>query len=212
MTSQLGVTCDDMNDTRTFEAIDEQDFLEVLDFSQQELSRFLEQAGTPAAKYRGYRDRLLAVCLVQGVAQHFLDTRPDLRTDHDVQVPQSKIDEKGYRVTLDGRVINGVKDIDVIFFFRHNPHAPIPNRNHCIKSTEHNLKRPGRRRLDFMKKGVRLDALGLGVDTELAHLVHCYLAQTDHGRCYLSKKSVVGLLPPEIFARPLWASRRLTAR
>jgi hypothetical protein len=201
-----------MSDVRTFEAIDEEDLLEVLRQCQQELRRFLEQAGTPAGKFQSYRDRLLAVCLVQGVAQHFVDTRPDLHADHEVEVTQSEIDEKGYRVNPDGRVTNGVKDIDVIFFFRHDPGVAIPNQRHCRKSSEHDLARLGRRRLDFMKKGVHLDALGLGVDTDPVRLVRFYLAQTDHGRDYLSKKSAVGLFPPSIFGRTLWASRRIAAR
>jgi len=98
-----------MNSARTFGVIEEQDLQEILDFSQQELRRFLEHAGTPAAKYRRYGDRLLAVWLVQGVAQHFVDTHADVRIDGDVEVPRSKIDQKYYRVTPDGRVINGIK-------------------------------------------------------------------------------------------------------
>jgi hypothetical protein len=42
--------------------------------------------------------------------------------------------------------------------------------------------------------------------------VKSYLQHTDHGKNYLSKKSVVGLCPDTIFALPLWRTRRLTRR
>ncbi len=208
LTGLINVMRSPMNSSRTFEPIEDQDLQEILNFSKQELRRFLEQAGTPAGKYNAYSDRLLAVCLVQGAAQHFVDSRPDLRRDWVVEVPLHKIDEKGYRVNSDGEVTTGVKDIDVVFFFRHDSDVSIPSRNHCKKSIEHNLTAFGRRRFDFMKKGVRLEALGLGADANPTHLVQSYLAKTSHGRDYLSKKSVIGLFPSSIFGHTLWASHR----
>lgn len=198
-----------MVDIRTFQPLDQTHLEEVRLFADEELRRFLEEAGTPRGKYGGYRDQLLTVCLVQGTAQHFADTHPELPVDHEVEVDQSEIDEKGYLVAPDGRVINGVKDIDVLFFFRHNAAVPIPNRTHCMKSVWRDLAQLGPRRLDFMKKGVRPDVLVPGDRNDVVGLVRHYVQETKHGRTYLSKKSVVGLHPKSVFGRPIWTSRRL---
>ncbi|HZP35852.1 MAG TPA: hypothetical protein VFE48_05075 [Methylomirabilota bacterium] len=124
-----------MSDERAFESLSEADLQELRSFADVELHRFTKEVGYPSRKYSTYADRLLAICLVQGAAQHFVDTRPELAVDHSVTVDQAEIDEKGYRVTDDGRVISGVKDIDVVLFFRADPNVPIPSRNHCMKST-----------------------------------------------------------------------------
>ena len=192
---------------RTFAPLAETDLGSLWSVADDELRRFLEEAGTPRGKYGGYRDRLLAVCLVQGAAQHFVDTRVNLKPDHQIELDQVKIHEKGYVVTDEGRVISGVKDIDILFFFRNDIRVPIPNIKHCRKETYWKPSSElGERRFDLMKKGLS-DHLAFG-EIDPQEIVRRYLEKTNHGHKYLAKKSIVGLHPPSIFAKPLWITHR----
>ena len=141
-----------------------------------------------------------------------MDTRPGLAVDHQLVVDQADIDESGYLVTDDGRVMSGGKDLDVVLFFRADAAVPIPSRNHCMKSVVCDFKRLGRRRVDFMKKGIGPDITDSLAAADLRSLLRRYLMQTDHGRTYLSKKSVVALHPAPVFGHPLWVTRRLINR
>jgi len=165
-------------------------------------------SGHPSGKFQNYSDRLLAICLIQGAAQHFVDTRINLPTKNDVAVDQAKIDEKGYRVSVEGQVLNGVKDIDVMLWFRRHETVSIPVRNHARKSTVCNLRRLGMRRFDFMKKAIPDDFIGRGASHDPMCLVRRYMEETNHGRQYLARKSAIGLYPDFIFGQILWASRR----
>jgi len=174
-----------------------------------ELRRFTEDVGSPPGRYGGYRGRLLVVCLVQGGAQHFIDTRLGVSPDHHIEVCQVTIDKKGYVVTNEGRVISGLKDIDICLFFRHDPVVPIPVRNHCLKSVYATLSPElGERKFDFMKKGVQ-ESVALGANNATGIMRH-YIASTAHGRNFLAKKSIVGLGPSSVFAKPLWVTHRWT--
>jgi hypothetical protein len=198
-----------MTDIRAFDAIDQQHLEEIRGYSDDELQRFLEKAGRPPGKYQVYRDRLIAVCLVQGAAQHFIDTRRDLKIDREVEVIRSDITAKGYRVDADGSVISGVKDIDVFFFFEQDVKTPIPNIRNCRKSIVRDVQRLGRRRIDFMKKGLPPDLLrSVGVG-DPATVVRRYLESPATPTAHLlAQKSVIGLHPASVFGRPLWTTHR----
>jgi hypothetical protein len=101
------------------------------------------------------------------------------------------------------------KDIDICLFFRHDPVVPIPVRNHCLKSVYATLSPElGERKFDFMKKGVQ-ESVALGANNATGIMRH-YIASTAHGRNFLAKKSIVGLGPSSVFAKPLWVTHRWT--
>ncbi len=121
-----------MTDERIFNPIKADDLAELWRRSEIELNRWLFCSGSPKGKFAIYRDRLLFVCLAQGAAQHFAEMQPDWQPHHEVEVDQNKIEEKGLKVTPEGLVLSGVKDLDVIFFFKEEKSCPIPNPKHCM--------------------------------------------------------------------------------
>ena len=60
-----------------------------------------------------------------------------------------------------------------------------------------------------MKKGVPEGMLEQTGGDRPRDVVRTYLRRSRHGSLYLSRKSVIGLHPPEIFDGRIWASRRL---
>jgi hypothetical protein len=198
--------------TRTFDPLQTGDLQEIRAYALDELERFLYQAGNPPGKFAHYQDRLIAICLCQGAAQHFVDLLPEDAFDTEIEVSHERIGKKGLRVRPDDQVISGVKDIDVCLFFGHDDRTPIPVRNHCIKTVPATFQRLGHRDVDFLKKGVGCHGVQHATQRTPQEIVKSYLQHTDHGKNYLSKKSVVGLCPDTIFALPLWRTRRLTRR
>jgi hypothetical protein len=192
---------DNMTLDRTFAPLELSDLRNLCPRAAEETRRFYDHVAF--GKYSRYHDRLLAVVVVQGAAQHFVDTRPELKADHHIEVDRKTIEEKGQIVTDDGRVISGVKDLDIAILFDAIPDVPIPPRNHCLKAVWVTLPGLGERKLDLMKKSV----VTIGAK-DSAGIVRSYLQNTPHGTKFLSKKSVLGLYPEPIFGQPLWVSRR----
>ena len=120
--------------TRTFQRSYAATLQEVRYHALSELERFINASDTPPGKYSRYADRLVAICLVQGAAQHFVELEYATAFDNQVRVGQAKIQDKGFRVLSDGRVISGIKDMDVIFFFREDEGLPLPRNLHLRKS------------------------------------------------------------------------------
>jgi len=189
---------------RTFEPLELSDLRGLCPYVDEETRRFCTDVAL--GKYSLYRERLLAAVLVQGAAQHFVDTRTDFKADNNVEVDRETIEEKSYFVTGDGRVISGVKDLDIVILFRGVSTVPIPAINHCLKAVYAVLPSLGERKLDLMKKSVE-DHVTIGAE-DAAGIVRSYVQKTRHGRLYLSQKSVIGLCPESIFGHPLWISRR----
>ncbi len=149
---------------------------------------------------------MLAAILVQGAGQHFVDTRPELKADHDIEVNREEVKEKGCLVADDGRVVSGVKDLDILILFDAIPSLPIPTIRHCLKEVYVTLPGLGERKIDLMKKSVGGNII-IGAK-DAARIVQAYLQKTHHRQQYLSRKSVIGLQPEPIFGLPLWVSRR----
>lgn len=195
---------------RTFRQLSLADTREVSRHAFAELDRFLNAAGSPPGKYSRYADRLIAICLAQGAAQHFVDLEEVTAFDNEVHVGRAKVKDKGFRVLPNGRVISGIKDIDVIFFFREDERLPLPIVRHLRKSVTAHFPTLGERRLDFMKKSMSEEIVAKARGEHPRDIVRSYLQGTRHGLCYLSKKSVIGLYPEDMFCEPVWRTKRWT--
>ena len=190
--------------TRTFEPLELRDLRNLCPHVDEEIDRFCVEVAS--GKYSSYRQRLLAVLLVRGAGQHFVDSRLELMADHDVNVSREIVKEKGHLVADDGRVINGVKDVNILILFDAIPTVPIPTRNHCLKQIYATLPGLGGRKIDLAKKSVEGDVT-IGAN-DAASVVRAYVQKTCHGQWSLARKSVIGLYPEWIFGLPLWISRR----
>ena len=192
---------------RTFRELSSNDLAEIREYALEELKRFLTDAGTPQGKYRRYENRLIAICLGQGAAQHFIDLQELSVFDNEVKLEQQKIQEKGYKIDSNGKVISGIKDIDVWFFFEQDDDLKIPDIRNCRNSIQKDFGNLGARSIDFLKKGlIRKDS-----PTET---VRSYLKgnnRSGNAWWYLAQKSLVGLEPECLFEEILWATKRLQA-
>jgi len=110
-------------DTRTYEKLDKEDLQELLVHAEEELGRFLS---TNSGKYAVYQSQLVAICLCQGAAKHYVDS------------------------------VTGVKDLDVWLFFEEHDTVKIPHRGNARKEIQANFKKLGPKRIDFMKKMIPL--------------------------------------------------------
>lgn len=93
---------------------------EIQDVALIELARTFHDYN---GKYRPYQDRLLAICLCQGAAQHYVDG------------------------------VSGVGDIDVWFFFRGfgTGKSPVRMNRNFITSSRHKFSQMGERDVDFCR-------------------------------------------------------------
>ena len=196
-------------DTRSFQEIGPGQMAELCSYSKVELHRFLNHAGNPPGKFKVYEDSLLGICLCQGAAQHYVDMSSEDKFDNELYIDERKVKEKGYMVWPGGRVISGIKDIDVFFFFVAHDHVSIPNIRHCRKSVIAKFSDIGEYRIDFMKKGISKEIVDAMKDGNPINVILQYLKYTHHGQAYLSKQSVVGLYPDEIFGKIIWKTKRL---
>ena len=191
---------------RIFQGLSSNDLKKIREYALEELERFLTCAGDPRGKYRRYENRLIAICLGQGAAQHFVDLQELSVFDNAVKVNKEKINEKGYQIESNGKVISGIKDIDVWFFFEQDDDLKIPAR-YTIKSIQKDFGNLGARRIDFLRKGL----IRQGSPRET---IRSYLKGNNPGGktwWYLAQKSLVGLEPASLFGEILWATKRLQA-
>ena len=191
---------------RIFRELSSNDLAEIREYALAELKRFLTDAGTPSGKYGRYENRLIAICLGQGAAQHFVDRQELSAFDNEVKVGKEKINEKGHKIDSNGKVISGIKDIDVWFFFEQDDDLKIPDR-YRIKSIQKDFENLGKRRIDFLRKGL----IRKGSSRET---VRSYLRGNNRGGnawWYLAQKSLIGLEPASLFEEILWATKRLQA-
>jgi len=162
-------------DVRTYEQLGLDDLKEIRQHALVELDRFLYRIGNPKGKYVVYRDRLIVICLCQGAAQHFVD-----------------------RTT-------GIKDIDVWFFFQEHRDVKIPDIKNMRYSVYVIFKNIGKKRVDFLKKGLRKDIIDTAKSTEPGEILSSYLRRANtHTSQSLSQKSVIGLYPDKVFGKAIW--------
>jgi hypothetical protein len=138
---------------------------DIVSYSFSELDRSLKAAGTPPGKYSRYAGGLIGMCLMQGATKHVVDLSGSNTFDNEVCIRQTEIHDKGFRVRPDGRVISGIKDIDVIFF-REEGCLPLPKNQRLSKSLVANFQALGERRIDFMSKGISEDILARAMSND----------------------------------------------
>lgn len=160
---------------RTYIGITPEDLEEIKQYALEELNRFLHECGSPAGKYKVYKGKLVAICLCQGVAAHFVDGK------------------------------TGINDVDVWFFFQENEDVKIPNIKNMRYSKELKFERLGEKRIDFLKKAIRRNIFEVSKSSEPTDVLNAFLrsANTASSR-ELAKKPVIGLYPTSIFASIIW--------
>lgn len=137
----------------------------------------LAQAFGRGRSMPGFRDRLFALCLAQGAADHLLDGR------------------------------TGVRDFDVWCFFRARPDLRFPHRARWTADFGPSRfgrppDLPGRfagRKVDLLGRAVAWE--GPGREGEAVAL---WLAGGSASAGHLRRKSVVGLWPEALFGRVFW--------
>ncbi len=121
-------------------------------------------------KYSVYRDKLIAIALCQGAALHFIDKK------------------------------NGVKDIDVWFFFEEDEKVKIPHRNNMLKSYCIECPNFGVKRIDCLKKMISLTIIGMAGSKDPLQVLRTYLKHAGTQTAYfLSQKPCIILYPNSYF-------------
>ena len=109
---------------RYYEKLTTDDLKEMRDYALRELERFC-QIGQ--GKYSIYKEKLVAICLCQGAAKHYVYQK------------------------------NGVEDIDIWFFFEEDENVKIPHIGNMRKLIWATLTKLGTKPFDFLKKMIPLD-------------------------------------------------------
>jgi hypothetical protein len=162
-------------EVRTYEKLTKEDLKEIEQYAKEELKRFLNEVGNPNGKYRVYENKLIAICLCQGAAQHFVDEK------------------------------TGIKDIDVWFFFKEDKKVKLPNRKNMRKLVSKKFTNIGNKSIDFLKKAIKQDIINKSENEKPEDILKSYLQNGNTSTSkYLAQKSVVGLFPPEILGKIIW--------
>lgn len=196
---------------RNFKQLTYHNLKEIRDYALDELERFLY---SNQGKYEVYENNLIAICLCQGSAQHYLDTLNSDLYDVKVLIDETEIINlerkmKGIRFE-NGQVKNGIRDIDVWLFFAEDNTIKIPHINNNRITTIEYLSNIGKIQFDFMKKTINRKVINKSEVIESKEIIKSYLmnARTESSK-FLSQKSIIGLYPPEIFAKPIWKVKRM---
>lgn len=192
--------------------------LEIIkDSALDELYRFYNSVGTPPGKYRVYEDKLIGICICQGGAQHYLDNLDLNDFDHTAYVTQQEIKNlnkkaEGVIVTSEGVVKNGIKDLDVWFFFRPDAQVPIPHKRNLCKTIALELPGIGLVDIDFLKKMIKDETIQKAKNNTPSAIILSYLHNEETSTAReLSKKSVVMLYPDVLFGEPIWKVKRVVS-
>jgi len=191
--------------TRIYTRLTRNDLIPMRDFALEELDRFLHRAGSPPGKFNIYSKRLIAICLCQGTAQHYLQNLSMHPYHKTVCIENAVIRQKGYRLGKNGTVLAGIRDIDIWFFFHEYPKIPIPHIRNCRKSVLRAFDRLGNRAIDFMKKTIAKDVVVSAKSEHPIDIIRSYLqnAGTLTSNC-LAHASIVGLYPNKLLGRSVW--------
>ena len=181
------------------------------DFALEELDRFLHRAGSPHGKFNIYSKRLIAICLCQGTAQHYLQNLSIDSYHKTVFIENVVIRQKGYRLGKNSTVLAGIRDIDIWFFFHEYSKIPIPHIRNCRKSVVKAFDKMGNRTIDFMKKTIVKDVVVSAESEQPIDIIKSYLqhAGTLTSNC-LAHASIIGLYPNKLLGQHIWNVQWLT--
>lgn len=191
--------------TRIYTRLTRNDLILMRDFALEELDRFLHRAGSPPGKFSIYSKRLIAICLCQGAAQHYLQSLSIHPYHKTVCIENAVIRQKGYRLEKDGTVLAGIRDIDIWFFFYEYTKLTIPHIRNCKKSTSKSFDRLGHQVIDFMKKTITKNIVASAKSERPTDIIRSYLQNANTLTSeYLACASVVGLYPNVLLGRHIW--------
>lgn len=196
---------------RVFEKLTIKNLEEIRNYALAELEKFLY---TEPCKYEVYEKHLIAICLCQGAAQHYVDGLDINEFDNIFKVGESeitKLNDKMEGIKFDrGNLRTGIHDIDVWMFFKEDDTIKIPHRGNKKSTIEASLSGLGSLSFDFMKKTISEKVINQSSSLSPKDILESYLnnAETDSSE-FLSQKSIVGLYPLEIFAEPIWRVKRI---
>lgn len=161
-----------MSAERSYEPIADDDLKRLVQLVLNKLKEIFARAKVASL----YQDRLLALTLCQGAAQHYIDKR------------------------------NGVKDIDVWAFFKAGPGQPFPVRTHWSADfgTSHlgrGEKDPSfvGRRIDIVGRSIPIDE-----NETVEAAIRRWLERGSGSPWYISQCPVIGLHPSSLFGRKIW--------
>ncbi len=180
---------------------------ELIEVGLREFKRVISEVSS--GKYRTYEDKLIAICLVQGAAQHIIDVEEDTIFDKKVCLSEKKISCKGYKVLENGRVVSGIKDVDICLFFR-TSQPPLHFRK--VKTIPYEFSELGCRCVDLIKVGIGKNILTQAPTEKQVDIIRTYMTQAHRGICYWQRKSVVGIYPREIHGQRIWKTKRCIRR
>lgn len=195
---------------RVFDRFSLNDLHAIQKYSLIELERFYNKAGNPPGKFKILENELIAICLCQGVAQHYIESLNTNKFNKTVLVSDKEIQEKGYKINKYYHVLSGVRDIDIWFFFKECNFVKIPDIRNCRKSINVEFTHFGIRKLDFLKKTIKNQIIKKAVDNEPHNIIKSYLMNdTNKTPNFLSLKSVVGLYPDYLYNKLIWKVNRI---
>ena len=182
--------------------------LELLkNYSLQEFDRLIKDVA--AGKYRVYENKLIAICLCQGAAQHVVESKGLSECDHTDPVSKDEIDSKNLRVDETNQVLSGIKDFDIWFFFEDDENIKIPNPRNMRKSIEVEIPGMGSRIIDFMKKGVGNRKSGYSVNKPKDSIIQYLTKRGTPAANNLKRKSVIAIYPESIAGDVMWSVKRV---
>jgi hypothetical protein len=187
-------------ETRHFGQVPDTFLSELVEVGLNEFKRVISTMSYPPGKYRTYEDKLIAICLLQGVAQHIIDIGQETVFDNRVDLTDEDIRCKGYKVLENGRVVSGIKDVDLCLFFRASQ-PPLPRKHKAILYEFSGL---GYRRVDLIKAGIGEGILTQASTGKRADIIRAYMKHARRGIDYWSRKSAVGIYPIEIHGQRIW--------
>jgi hypothetical protein len=164
---------------RSFERIERADLRHLADLACKDFRDLFDRKPELG---KAYRNSLLAICLCQGAAEHYV---------------------RGKR---------GIKDFDVFAFFRQHSTKQFPYRRPGTGRADFGPSKFGRNPDNKGFEGRRVDIFGRAIASAPgeppAEAIRRWLRQGTQGStaCYLAQRPVIAIEPPDMLGRIIWDS------